>query len=124
MTPRIELVYDSDCPNVSRAREALASALSDLDLRPRWVEWDRASPAAPDYVAGHASPAILIDGRDVVEATAAAASSCRLYVDSAGRLVGVPPRDAIREALRRASGRELSRSSEATEPEGPGGEAR
>jgi len=35
---KIELIYDCECPNVPKARENLASALSELNLEQVWQE--------------------------------------------------------------------------------------
>ncbi len=97
---RVELVYDPDCPNVARARAALLRAFAQAKLRPAWTEWDRSSADSPAHVRGYGSPTILVDGRDVASGGSGDdARSCRLYRDSGGALVGVPPVAQIVAAL-------------------------
>jgi mercuric ion transport protein len=71
---QVELVYDSDCPAARQARENLREALLRAGLAPRWVEWERSSPDAPERVRAYGSPTMLVDGRDVAanEATGGA----------------------------------------------------
>ena len=64
-TPKIELIYDPDCPNVERARERLSQAVAERGQGLGWTEWRSDDPALPDYARGHGSPTILIDERDV-----------------------------------------------------------
>ncbi|RJP21195.1 MAG: hypothetical protein C4529_08000 [Deltaproteobacteria bacterium] len=98
---RVELIYDTDCPNVQRARKAMLEGFSLAGLQPSWTEWERKSPESPAYVRGYGSPTILVDGRDVAGvAPGDGESSCRLYRNGSGRLEGVPPIEQIRDAFR------------------------
>lgn len=102
--PRVELIYDSDCPNLPAAREALRRAFAEAGLRPEWTEWDRRSPASPPHTARYGSPTILVGGTDVGgESLAGGADTCRLYDHGAAGLRGVPPVALIVNALRSAS---------------------
>ena len=98
-TPKIELIYDPDCPNVERARERLRQAVAERGQGLDWTEWRSDDPALPDYARGHGSPTILIDERDVA-ADHPQASSCRLYDQGNGTLHPAPPASAITAALR------------------------
>ena len=100
MKPLIELIYDPGCPSVKQARRVLAGALTDAGLPRRWIEWNTADPRRPDYTASLGSPTIRVNGRDVQPVSGWAGPSCRLYVDPCGRFRGVPPREAIADALR------------------------
>jgi hypothetical protein len=96
---RVELVYDSDCPNVPAARAQLLLAFATLDLRPHWQEWRSDDPDMPERARGYASPTILVDGRDVgggepIDGTA----SCRIYATSDG-MTGTPSAQEIVAAL-------------------------
>ncbi|MBR29665.1 MAG: hypothetical protein CMN77_00090 [Spirochaetaceae bacterium] len=76
----IELIYDADCPNAGRARQAILSALSVSKKPLRWIEWDRGDEESPPHAKAYGSPTILVNGKDVGglqpdEAT----NSCRLY---------------------------------------------
>lgn len=91
----IELIYDSDCPNVPPARENLSRALKQAGLAPQWQEWDRADTKAPAYVRAYGSPTILVQGQDVAGSKGSDAASCRIYVNGEGRNQGVPPVEMI-----------------------------
>lgn len=101
--PTVELIYDSDCPNVPQARENLLRAFGQTGLAPRWQEWDRADAEAPAYARAYGSPTVLVHGKDVAGSNGADASSCRIYVNGEGRNQGVPPIDLIAAALSGAS---------------------
>jgi hypothetical protein len=99
--PRVELIYDMDCPNVRHAREALLKGFSEAGLMPSWTEWDRKSPGSPAYVRGYGSPTILVEGRDVGGvAPGNGESNCRLYRDDSGSFQGAPSVEQVAEALR------------------------
>ena len=51
-TPKIELIYDPDCPNVERARERLRQAVAERGQGLGWTEWRSDDPALPDYARG------------------------------------------------------------------------
>ena len=97
--PTVELIYDSDCPNVPQARTNLLRAFSQAGMALRWREWDRADADAPAHVRAYGSPTILVDGRDVAGATAADAACCRIYTNDRGGKQGVPPVALIVAAL-------------------------
>jgi mercuric ion transport protein len=101
-TPKVELVYDPDCPNVDRARDRLRQAIDEHGESLPWTEWRSDDPALPDYARGHGSPTILIDERDVAAAHPAG-RSCRLYDQGNGTLGPAPPVAAIIAALRTRS---------------------
>jgi mercuric ion transport protein len=101
-TPKVELVYDPDCPNVDRARERLRQAIGERGEGLPWTEWRSDDPTLPDYARGHGSPTILIDERDVAAAHPAG-RSCRLYDQGNGTLHPAPPVAAIIAALRTRS---------------------
>jgi len=104
----IELIYDSDCPAAPQARENLREAMLRAGLAPRWVEWERSSPDAPERVRAYGSPTILIDGRDVAGNEATGAACCRIYQPQPGRFAAVPPIELILAALREAQMRRES----------------
>lgn len=98
---RVELIYDTGCPNVQRARKALLEGFSLAGLQPSWMEWDLKSPDSPAYVRGCGSPTILVDGRDVAGvAPSNGESSCRLYRSGSGAFAGAPSVEQVAEALR------------------------
>lgn len=103
--PRVELVYDADCPNVEAAREQLRRALAQAGQATQWEEWERSDPAAPAYARRYGSPTILVDGRDVAGGPPTDANCCRLYRTGEGRLQGIPSVKAIASALCEATAR-------------------
>jgi len=107
---KVELIYDPDCPNVSKARAQLLCAFAESGLRPRWSEWDRGDPASPAYVRGYGSPTVLVEGKDVAGAEPSdGISCCRLYADPSGAFDGVPSVRLIASALRAGNKPPLSR---------------
>lgn len=96
---KVELIYDSDCPNVEPTRSKLRQALAEVGLDQQWQEWDRADPASPDYVHRYGSPTVLVDGNDIADASEDTCRSCRLYLDEQGKFSGVPPVSAISSSL-------------------------
>lgn len=100
--PRVELVYDRDCPNVTAARAQLLRAFAQAGLAPRWREWERHDPHSPSYVQGYGSPTLLIGGADVAADDAHTdANCCRLYAEQ-GRLSGTPSLAVLIAKLRAA----------------------
>ena len=103
----VELIYDHDCPNVTKARAQLSQAFAEAGIEPGWREWQRDDPAAPNYVCGYGSPTILVNGKDVAGAQASEGiSCCRLYSNSDSNLQGVPCVQLIVGALRAADQQE------------------
>lgn len=105
-TPRVDLVYAGDCPNVADARAQLLRAFASAGLVPHWREWRVDDPACPTHLRRHGSPTILVAGLDVAgKGDASDASCCRVYQNLDGKLSGVPPVAQIANALRqRGSG--------------------
>ena len=103
--PRVELVYDPDCPNVERARAVLRAALSEAGIPEKWQEWERGAADTPGSLRELGSPSILVNGRDIGcdegESVKADANSCRIYVDDSGSLSGAPSKQLILRALAR-----------------------
>ena len=97
--PKVELVYDRDCPNVSEARAQLRRAFARTRLEPSWREWQADAPDCPEHARGYGSPTILIDGRDVAGAERGVRASCRLYARPDGSMRGVPSVEMIEAAL-------------------------
>ena len=101
LEPTVELVYDSDCPNVEPAREQLRHAFREAGVSHNWTEWNSADPNCPEHARGYGSPTILVNGRDVVGQEAGNLACCRLYETEHG-LAGIPPVKAIVSALQQA----------------------
>lgn len=106
---RIELIYDTDCPNVEATREQLRAVLQASGGDAEWIEWKRNDPNAPKYVRDYGSPTVLVDGVDVAGASPSSeVSCCRLYESANGTISGVPSHEAISAAIferRHTSGR-------------------
>jgi len=99
----VELVYDTDCPNVVDAREQLRRAFAAAKVDGSWIEWRGDDAASPARVRGFASPTILVDGVDVVATAPSEGAACRLYQRDDGSVSGVPSVEAISSALRAAA---------------------
>jgi mercuric ion transport protein len=104
--PMVDLVFDTDCPNVGAARALLRTALVAAGLPPEWREWERDGVDTPARLRGLGSPTILVNGIDVSGAeetgdSAERANCCRVYTID-GRLRGVPALGAVAVALSRA----------------------
>jgi mercuric ion transport protein len=103
--PRIDLVFDNDCPNVEDARALLRRALGAAGLALMWQEWERDAAETPAALRGLGSPTILVDGVDVSGAEAPVSPSerancCRVY-ENGGRLRGIPAAETVATALSR-----------------------
>jgi hypothetical protein len=107
--PRIELVYDSDCPNVDQARAAIREALTGLGAPLDWREWDRDHPLTPAQLRSLGSPSVLVNGADVAAThaplPASEANSCRIYRDAGGCTSGAPSAELIVQAITSAVSR-------------------
>lgn len=103
----VELIYDTDCPNVNDARKQLMRAFADAGISPQWLEWDRRAPESPARVHTYGSPTILVNGRDVAGASLSASGvSCRLYAKGGEPFQGVPSVEMITAVLLKAKGGE------------------
>ncbi len=102
--PKIELIYDLDCPNVAATRATLMRAFSLAGLPAAWTEWERGGANAPEHVRQFGSPAILMDGRDIGGRPPNPAASCRLYRNADGVASGVPSVELIVQALQKVAG--------------------
>ena len=100
-TPKIELIFDHDCPNVPQARAALQQALQQLQLDLSWQEWERSDPACPEYARALGSPSILVNQQDVSAAADNVSSCCRVYPENAG-FKGCPSIESILAAIKSA----------------------
>lgn len=97
---KVELIYDTDCPNVKRARAQLLRSFSEAGIQLQWQEWDRSSPESPAYVRAYGSPTVLVNDQDVAGALPSEGTKCcRIYLDKNGKLQGVPPVEIITSAL-------------------------
>ena len=106
---KVELIFDSDCPNVPAARNQLTKALTKVGLSPQWQEWDRADTKSPAYTQNYASPSILVNGHDVAGGESLdGTSGCRVYTDEDGNFQGVPSLHLITRALVTANERKTS----------------
>lgn len=101
-SPKIELIYDADCPNITAARNQLETAAKDSGVELMCQEWDRGDQNAPDYVRTYGSPTILVNGQDVVASDNPDAGCCRIYVDETGAMRGVPATAKIVDSLKSA----------------------
>lgn len=102
---KVELIYDTNCPNVKKARLQLLRAFAESGLPPKWQEWDRGSPESPAHVRSYGSPTILVNGQDVASTLPSdGANRCRIYLDKNGKFRGVPSIETITSALLKTKG--------------------
>jgi mercuric ion transport protein len=94
----VDLVYATDCPNVSLARANLLLAFARAGVKPKWSEHRIGDPESPAHTRGYGSPTILVNGRDVAGLPPSAETSCRVYDGSAG-WAHAPPAEQIAAAL-------------------------
>jgi len=99
---RIQLLTFPGCENAAAARELLARVLASSSSGHAFEEVDTHAAGTPEPYRSYASPTILVDGVAVGGDEPRNGSCCRLYVDDAGRLVGLPSESAVRSALARA----------------------
>lgn len=100
----VELIYDRDRPNVAQTRASLVKAFTIAGISARWREWERSDRDAPPYVGRYGSPTILVNNADVAGvAPHERTASCRIYLDTDGKLIRTPPLHAICSALRTAA---------------------
>ena len=80
----VDLIYASDCPNISLARTNLLLAFARAGVKPKWAEHRIGDPEAPEYTRGYGSPTILVEGRDVAGLPPSGELSCRVYESGVG----------------------------------------
>lgn len=114
----VELIYSNDCPNIGTARRRLLQAFAACGIPPRWREWEQHDPAAPAQVRTYGSPTILVNGRDVADATPAidGAAACRVYAGANGIVDGAPSVQRISDALAIGSAGETARAAARRRP--------
>ncbi len=99
---RIELIYDSSCPNRLAARILLADVMRQAGIQSPILEINKDHADAPEHSIPFGSPTILVNGIDV--APDHSRDLRRSYLSAEGRHLGVPPRHTIEIALRQAMG--------------------
>lgn len=99
---KVELIYDTDCPNVQAAREQLRRTFQEVGQPADWQEWNRAASSSPEYARQYGSPTILVDGKEVTGALPQErADSCRVYPSQQDGFQRVPTVEVIAAALRK-----------------------
>lgn len=101
---RVELIYDTDCPNVAETRANLLKAFAAAGLKAKWTEWERSSRSSPAYAARFGSPTVLVNRHDIADERPGKHPSCyRLYISDEGRSYGTPSVEVIKTALTAAT---------------------
>lgn len=98
---KIEMLFFEGCPNHRRAVELAKSVAADLVPDARLEEVEVRDPDDAERRRFLGSPTIRVDGEDIepeARSRTDYAMSCRLYRGS-----GVPPRELIEAAVRRAA---------------------
>ncbi len=96
---QLELVFDSDCPNVDEARDVLKRALQSLSLPLNWQEWERSDQNCPDYAKEYGSPTILVNSKDVSPSAHNDSACCRVYPENT-EFKGCPSLDNVIAAIK------------------------
>ena len=47
---RVELIYDTDCPNIPHARKALLRGFSEVGLQPSWTEAEASTMIVSGFI--------------------------------------------------------------------------
>jgi hypothetical protein len=100
--PKVDFIYDEDCPQVEPARQQLRKALESCQLPLNWTEYKIGDTHMPDYGKGYGSPTILINGKDLVGLTPTSDKTCRLYLNNGAENCGVPSTGQIISFLQKA----------------------
>jgi hypothetical protein len=107
---QIELVFDPGCPNVERARTALAAACREAGVPAVWTEWSSEDTGCPEHARNLGSPTVLVNGEDVAPGPHSWAPRedgegprCRMYRDG-DSIVPAPPKRRISQAIAAALG--------------------
>jgi Domain of unknown function (DUF2703) len=99
----IDLLYYEDCPHYEEAAQALKEVLADerVEATVKMVKVAKGGEAEAFGFIG--SPTILVNGEDVepgMDKTSPFQGRCRIYLYK-GDMFESPPKDMIREALKR-----------------------
>lgn len=101
---RVEVLYVPGCPHHDLSIRKLKSVLAQEKVASTIVEIEVADRSKAESLGFPGSPTIRINGMDIepsMTTPVADGLSCRTYV-AGERLVGVPPADMIRRAIRTA----------------------
>ncbi len=101
---KVELLYIAECPNYREAARTLRETMRVSGLRDEVLEIEVTDTAQAQALEFMGSPSIRIDGKDIEPMVTGTEQrqyglSCRTYA-AGGKLVGVPPLEMIRAALR------------------------
>jgi len=102
----VELLWFDGCPHHRAARALIDELADELGVSPRVEAIEVADEATGDRVCFPGSPTIRVDGVDVEpgwEPCADCTPRCRVYATAEG-LRGLPEREWVAGALRRAAG--------------------
>ncbi|MFN2376035.1 MAG: MerC domain-containing protein [Candidatus Binatia bacterium] len=94
----VDLVFDTECPNVPVARANLLRAFAVAGVPARWTEHRIGDPSSPEHTRGYGSPTVLVDGKDVAGVEPASEMCCRIYATTTG-IGGAPGVEQIARAL-------------------------
>ncbi|TGN13355.1 hypothetical protein [Leptospira ilyithenensis] len=96
---KIELVFETTCPNAEGTRKLLNVIEAELGLQLNIIEINKDDPDAPDYSKKLSSPTILIDGKDAVSDGSQGGDACRIYHAPYGRLTGLPSKEVVIQSI-------------------------
>ncbi|WP_010569063.1 alkylmercury lyase [Leptospira broomii] len=96
---KIELIYDTNCPNAAATKEIIIEVLKELQLPENISEINKDSIDLADEYRQFSSPTILVNDKDIGGQNSCGGTGCRIYKTSSGRLTGVPPKELLLRAL-------------------------
>jgi hypothetical protein len=117
-SPQIELWWWEGCPSTEKALADLRDAVRELALAADVTLREIETEADAEATGFKGSPTVVIDGTDLVNLVARDSGhagsgseepiglNCRVYRRRDGRISPTPDPDDLRDALRRAAGRD------------------
>ena len=99
----IDVLYYEDCPHYKEAADTLKQVLEEEHVEARVNMVKVAKGGEAEVVGFLGSPTILVDGHDVqrgTDHTSPFQGHCRIFRYK-GHVFEIPPKDMIREALKR-----------------------
>jgi hypothetical protein len=106
---KLEILHIPDCPKVALLERRIGEAMAGQKIQATITHRVLATPAAAAEAGMTGSPTLLLDGKDpFFESGLVAGMSCRIYPTEAGGIDGAPSVTALRLALLKAKGTQVS----------------
>jgi len=105
---KIELIFHEGCLCRGGPLKNLYEVMTEEKVEWEVIQIDTNEMDSPLQTRGKASPTILINGQDISPIDSCG-GACRIYTDLAGSLSGVPSKELIRHAIRKAKNVDLDK---------------